>query len=537
MLPSILSTNRLIGCAFTAWFVVMLACPMRAQSTTAAAPTYYELLLTNGNVIDGSGAEPVVADVGISQGKIAAIGDLPENADMLIDCSGLIVCPGFIDLHTHSDTPILDPKTAGNVNYLLQGCTTIITGNCGMGPVDVGSYLAKIDAQKTGTHVGHLLPHGSLRDQMIGKQDRAVTADELEQMRGLARQAMEDGAFGMSTGLIYVPGMFASTEELIAIAKVVGQYQGIYVSHIRGEGSNLLSSLEELLQIGRQAALPVHVSHFKASGKKAWGSLHLGIKLLESARAAGQTVTADQYPYIASSTSLEATLLPDWARAGGRNELAKRLADETMKARIRSEVAATLGPGGQIMIASCKSHRQWTGKTIEQIAASENREPVDIVLEIERQGGASVVNFSMSEEDVVLAMQLPWLATASDGGAKLPSADRPHPRSFGTFPRKIGRYAIEQKQLSLPLAIRSATGLPADILGLKDRGYLRPQLAADITVFDPRTFLDQATYEEPFQSPTGLRYVFVGGVPAVYQGQATGALAGSALRKATRKAE
>jgi N-acyl-D-amino-acid deacylase len=499
--------------------------------SVAQEPSHFELLLSNGTLIDGSGAEPKVADVGVTGGRILAVGELPENADMIVDCTGLIVCPGFIDLHTHSDAAIVDPKTAGNVNYLMQGCTSIITGNCGMGPVDVGKYLARVDAQKAGTHVGHLLPMGELRDQVVGKDDRPATNEEIEQMRTLAEQAMRDGAFGMSTGLIYVPGMFASTSELIEIAKVVGEHQGIYVSHIRGEGSNLLDSLQELLEIGKQAALPVHVSHFKASGKRSWGSLHLGIKRLEAARQAGQTVTADQYPYVASSTSLEATLLPDWARAGGRKELNKRLADVDTAARIRSEVAVSLASTNKIMIASCKSRREWAGKTIEQIAASEKREPVDIVLEIERQGGASVVNFSMSEEDVQLAMQLPWIATASDGGAKLPSGDRPHPRSFGTFPRKIGRYAIQQKLLTLPLAVRSATGLPADIIGLKDRGYLRPQMVADIAVFDPNTFLDLATFEEPFQGPTGLRYVFVAGVPSIYQGQATGALAGSALRK------
>ncbi len=494
-------------------------------------PQRLDLLLRGGLVHDGSGAEPQIADVGVRDGVLVAIGQLAGNADMIVDCSGLVVCPGFIDLHSHSDNPILEPRTRGNVNYLMQGCTTVVTGNCGMGPVDVGAYLKKVDSLGAGTHIAHLLPHGSLRDQAMGKERREPTAAELQRMRDLADQAMRDGAFGMSTGLIYVPGMFSKTDELVEIAKVIHKHEGIYASHIRGEGTGLLDSLQEALQIGKRAEIPVHVSHLKASGKQAWGSLHLGVNVIEQARASGQVVTADQYPYAASSTSLEATLLPDWAREGGRPELDKRIADTETFTKLRADVVAKLATANKIMIASYKPRRDWVGRTIDQIAESEKREAADIVLEIERNGGASIVNFSMQEDDVRMAMQKPWVATASDGGSKIPTADRPHPRSFGTFPRKIGRYAREYGLISLPAAIRSATGLPADIIGFKDRGYLRPSMAADICVFDPQTFSDMATFEEPYHAPAGLRYVFVAGVPAVYEGQATGALAGKALRK------
>ncbi len=495
----------------------------------------FDLLLKGGSVLDGSGSEPMVVDIGIKAGLIVSLGQLSSDADTIIDCAGLVVCPGFIDLHTHSDSAILDPKTRGNVNYLMQGCTTVVTGNCGSGPVDIGSYLRKIDEHGAGTHIAHLLPHGNLRDQAMGKERREPTVEELEKMRALAEQAMNEGAYGMSTGLIYVPSMFSKTDELIEIAKVVGRHNGIYASHIRDEGTGLLDSLQEILKLGKEASLPVHVSHFKASGKKAWGSLHLGVRMIEQARAAGQTVTADQYPYAASSTSLEATLLPSWAREGGRSELTKRLAAPETSAKIKSDVADKLKNSSKILIASYKPRRDWVGMTLDQVAMNEKREGADIVLEMESKGGASVVNFSMDEEDVRMAMHLPWVATASDGGAKLPSADRPHPRSYGTFPRKIGRYAQELKILSLASAVRSASGLPADILGLTDRGYLRPGMVADVTVFDPKTFMDLATFEEPFHAPSGLRYVFVAGIPAVYEGQATGALAGTALRKTKQK--
>lgn len=502
-----------------------------SATSSLSSAERFDLVLRGGMVHVGDGSEPVQTNVGIRAGKIAALSGEELAGDRVLDCTGLVVCPGFIDLHNHSDRSILDRETRGNVNYLLQGCTTVVTGNCGSGPTDVAKYLRTIDEQGAGTHVAHLLPQGSLRDAVIGKVNRTATPEELARMQELAAQAMRDGAFGMSTGLIYIPGVFTPTEELIAIAKVVAEHGGLYASHIRGEGETLLAAVQEALTIGREAGLPVHISHFKASGRPYWGTLRLAIELVEEARQRGERVTADQYPYIASSTSLEATLLPDWAREGGRKDLEQRLQTPETLERIRTAVADKLRTASRIQIAGCKHRPEWIGWSLEEIAAATGREVLDLVIEIEQHGGAQIVNFGMSEEDVRQAMPLPWVATASDGSAKIPTHEQPHPRSFGTFPRKIGVYAVEEGVLPLTAAIRSATGLPAEILGLTDRGLLQVGRAADVVVFDPQTFRDRATFTRPDLPPEGMRYVLVEGVLAVYEGQATGALAGHALRK------
>jgi N-acyl-D-amino-acid deacylase len=495
-------------------------------------PPRIDVLLQGATIYDGSGEKPYFGDVAIRNGRIAFVGKTPDGAviGQTIECGGLAVAPGFIDLHNHSDSPIVSPATRANVNYLTQGCTSIVTGNCGFGPVEVAAYLEKIDAAGAGTNVLHLLPHGDLRDKVLGKAAREPSAKELAQMKKLAEQAMRDGAWGMSTGLIYVPGTYAKTDEIIAVAKVVGRHGGIYASHIRNEGVQLLSAVEEALQIGREAELPVHVSHFKASGRDAWGTLHVAAELIEKDRAAGRHVTADQYPYTASSTSLEATLLPAWCREGGRKEIVRRLLDPPTRAKIHKSVEKELAGKVRIQIAGYGPRQDWVGKSIDQIAALEKRPEVDIVLEMEQNGGARVVNFGMHEDDMRMAMKLPWVATASDGSAKIPDADRPHPRSFGTFTRKLGVYAAKENVVSLEQAVRSSSGLPADILGLEDRGYLKPGQAADVVVFDPKQIADRATYDKPYEYSQGVRYVFVNGVPAISDGAPTGALAGKALR-------
>ncbi len=518
---------RSLAFAFTV--ALLLVRPLGAE------PVQADILLKGGTIHDGSGGEPVVGDVAIRDGRIVAVGTFEvAMADQVIPCEGLVIAPGFIDLHNHSDSVIVQDGTRANMNYVLQGCTTIVTGNCGSGPVNVKDYYDLVNSAGAGTNVVHLLPQGNLRREVIGNARRKATDKEIARMRELAGKAMEDGAWGMSTGLIYVPSSYASTDELVEIAQVVSEKGGIYASHIRGEGSGLLDSINEAIEIGRRARLPVHVSHFKSSGRDNWGLVRVAVDVINKAREKGQLVTADQYPYRASSTSLDATLLPSRMRSGGRVAMVKRLDDpETGKAMVDAiRIALEKRDDGEaVRIARYNPRKDWVGKSVAQIAKEEKKPSLDIALEIIRGGGAAIVNFSMDEADVRFVMRVPWVATASDGRAYLPGPDRPHPRSYGTFPRKLGYYAIKQGNLPLAQAVRSASGLPADILGMKDRGYIRVDQVADVTVFDPQELTDAASFDDPHQYSLGVRYVLVNGRLAVYRGTATGALAGRALKK------
>lgn len=520
-----------ITCAFLA-----LLAPAGPIGSATAEPIDADVLLSGGTIYEGTAAEGFVGDVAFKAGRIVAIGTFEVGrVGQTIDCRGCIVCPGFIDLHNHSDRSILDPATRANVNFVTQGCTTVITGNCGFGPIEVAKYLDEVDRNGAGTNVGHLLPHGALRAAVLGSERRPATADELAKMESLAEQAMREGAWGMTTGLIYVPGTYADTDELVRIASVVARYQGIYASHVRNEGTGLIDAVREALQIGERSGASVHVSHLKASGRNAWGQVRVAADLIERARTAGQTVTADQYPYVASSTSLEAMLFPAWAREGGRDALVARMDDAEQRAKIRQAVAEELAAHGRIVLASCAGRPEWVGSSLDEIATRDNRAVLEVALEVQRLGGAGAIHFGMDEQDVRYVMTLPWVATASDGGAMVPGSEHPHPRNFGTFARKVGRYAVEEQVISVAAAIRSATGLPADILGLSDRGYLRSGYWADVVVFDRAAFRDRATFDRPCQFSAGVRYVFVSGQPALFEGMATGGLFGRSLRHESRR--
>jgi N-acyl-D-aspartate/D-glutamate deacylase len=501
---------------------------------TAADPPAADFVIRGATIYDGTGKPGVKGDLAIAGDRILAVGEFKGAVKgPAIDGAGLIVAPGFIDLHTHSDQPIVLPATRANLNYLTQGVTTIVTGNCGFGPVDVRDFLKQIDAGKVGSNVVHQVPHNYLRRQVVGNANRPITKDELEKMKALVDEGMRAGAWGLSTGLYYTPGSYAQLDEVVELAKVAAAHGGFYASHIRDEGAGLLPAVQEAITIGQRAALPVHISHMKAYSKRAWGKAADAIALVEQARAKGQVVTADQYPYVASSTSLAADVIPAVYRTGTQQDLANRLVDAEQGPRIRQEIqrlVADSADGKAIRIARYLPRPDWHGKDLATIAAEEKKTPVDIVVEIERNGDAQIVHFSMQEEEVRLIMKQPFVATASDGGARVPDEEMPHPRHYGTFPRKIGRYAIEEKVMPLEQAIRSASGLPADILRLPQRGYLKAGFVADVVVFDPQTFRDTATFEKPHQYATGVRYLFVNGVPTIYDSKFTGALAGKALR-------
>lgn len=493
-----------------------------------------DVVIRGATLHDGSGQPGKKGDLAIKGDRIVAVGAFQTaGKPMLIDGAGLIVAPGFIDLHTHSDNPLQRTDTRANTNYLFQGVTTVVTGNCGSGPADVAQYFKTLEGTRIGSNVIHQVPHNDVRRKVMANANRAPTAAELAEMEKLVDQGMKAGAWGLSTGLIYNPGTYSKTDELIALAKVAARHGGHYASHMRDESTGLLGAVEELLTIGREAKLPVHISHMKASGRKAWGKAADAIGLVEAARAKGQDVTADQYPYTASSTSLAATLIPPQFREGTAQDFLERLDDVEQGPRIRKAVEQRLegrDGGKAIRIASYAKNPSWHGKDLQAIAAAEKKDPVDLVLEIERNGGAQIVNFGMSEEDVRLIMKQPWVATASDGVAQVPSAYAVHPRSYGTFPRRIGHYSIADKLVPLELSLRSASGLPADILRLPERGYLKPGYFADIVVLDPETFRDRATYDKPHQYATGVKYLFVNGKLTIDQGKYTGALAGRVLR-------
>lgn len=516
--------------------LLVLAALALAQNVDQVEADY---VLVGGTVYDGSGGKASIQDVAIRGDRIVAIGkvSVPPGAKV-IKANGLVVAPGFIDLHTHSDTSIRQKNTRLNLNYLYQGVTTIVTGNCGSGPIQVAQYYGEIDKNGAGTNVCHLIPHNSLRGAVMGNINRPPLAEELRRMQELVERGMQEGAWGMSTGLIYNPGCYAKTDELIALAGVVARYQGIYVSHIRDEGTGLLDAIQEAIIIGQKAGLPVHISHIKCSGRAAWGKSGDAINLIRRARELGLRVTADQYPYIASSTSLAATLIPPIYREGTRKEMLQRLDDPEHGPRMRKAIEASIERhqnGESVRIAHYSKRPEWNGKSLAQIAREQKRPVLDIVLEIERNGGASVVNFGMNEEDVRLYMRQEWVATASDGSATAPSPAVIHPRHYGTFPRKIGRYAIDEKLISLEQAIRSCSGLPADILQLPQRGYLRVGYYADIVVFDPTKFRDQATFDKPHQYAVGIHYVFVNGQPVIAEGKYQNVLAGKSLRHQPRR--
>ena len=489
-----------------------------------------DLLLRHGTVVDGSGAPALHTDIGIAGDRIVFIGACdkkPEicQATRTIDATGFIVAPGFIDPHSHTASDLSDPKRAQNAPYLMQGVTTVATGNDGDSPTNIGATLAKWQQQGIGTNAVLFIGQGTVRSEVMQMSDAAPTPAQLDRMKALVDTAMNEGAIGISTGLYYAPGSYSTTEEVIELSKIAAQHGGIYDTHMRDESSyniGLLASVKETIRISREAHIPVMISHLKALGADVWGQSTNVIALIDAARKEGLNVTASQYPYTASGTSVTASLVPRWAEADGK--LLQNVADPALHDRLYKEMNENLvrrGGAHTLLMTSAKD-KSIVGKNLAQIATERHIDPITAAVQIIQAGGSNVASFNMKEADITAFMRQPWMMTCSDGSSG-------HPRKYGTFPKKIHEYGYEKHTISLEAAIRSSTSLTATTLGLKDRGLLNPGYFADIVVFDPATFKDTSTYEQPTLLATGVRYLTVNGKLAIDNGKPTSTLAGRPL--------
>ncbi len=510
----------------------------------------YDLIIRRGIVVDGSGSPPFRADVGVSGDTIKSIGDLSaERAETVIDASNLIVAPGFIDIHNHSDLTIFEVPTADN--YVLQGVTTVVVGNCGSSPAPLtdvnyeeavkwvkkehpevevrwrsfAEYLNALSELGPAINVAALVGHGTIRSAVLGFGPERPSERDLQAMRELAREAAEAGAFGLSTGLIYIPGTFSTTEEIVEVAKAVAPYGGVYSTHMRNEGVGLLDSVSEAVTIGLRAGLGVEISHLKAAGRPSWGKVSAALRMIEDYAARGYDVSADAYPYTAASTSL-ATLLPRDLRGASSDEVLRRLREPDAVGKLRERLGEAVFEErhiswSDIMISYSPKHRELEGMRMDRIAESLGLDPVEALVKLllDDELATGMVSFSMREEDVRTVVSHPLVAIGSDGSVGKFGVGKPHPRRYGTFPRVIARYVREEKVLSLPEAVRKMTSLPARKLKLWNRGMIRPGFKADFVVFNYYSIEDTATYENPHSYPRGIRYVIVNGRVVVEAGK------------------
>jgi N-acyl-D-amino-acid deacylase len=503
----------------------------------AAHAEAYDLIIRNGRVIDGTGNPAFFADIAIRKGHIVSIGRIAGTAKTEVDAKGMIVAPGFIDVHTHADDVAQMPKAE---NFVRMGVTTIVAGNCGSSTLDMHRFFRQVGRAKVAVNVATLVGHNSVRRKAMGGDfDRPPTPAELEQMRVLVRQAMKDGAVGLSTGLIYQPGVFSKTDEIVELAKVAAEYDGIYTSHMRHEDNQIYKALDEVIRIAREAHIRAEVSHIKLSGPAAWGQADRVLDYIEKARAEGLDITEDQYAYTASSTGLS-QLIPERAMEGGKGEFQKRLADPTQKASFVSEMKESLRNKKRpdyayAVIASCKYDPSLNGLNVAEAAKAKRGSDsldnqIDLVLDIQAHGGASGVFHGMSEDDLKTFMRHPNTMVASDSGIRKMGEGVPHPRGYGNNARVLARYVRELHVLRLEDAIRKMTSLPANTFHFKGRGELREGYWADIVVFDPEHVQDDATFKDPHHYASGIPYVLVNGVLIIDNGEHTGAKAGRALR-------
>ena len=503
-----------------------------------SASGQFDILIRNARVIDGTGNPWFHASVAIRGERIAAIGRLEDaTARRVIDAAGRVVAPGFIDVHTHVEGTI--EKVPRADNYLLDGVTTIVTGNCGGSTQDVGAWFRRLEELGIGVNVATLIGHNTVRRQVMGTENRHATPEELARMKELVHAAMQQGAVGLSTGLIYIPGAYAPTEEVVELAKSAAVYDGVYASHMRDEGAQILESIHEAARVGEQAGMPVQISHFKIDTPRIWGFSEKSIALVEEYRRRGVDVVVDQYPYDHSSTNLGITL-PAWALAGGADAVRERLSHPETRARIAAEMQQRLKDLGHpdysyATVAYFKKEHSWEGRTIAEITRLRGLEPtlanqIETIFHILLDGGAQMIYHSMSDVDIERILRYPNTAIASDGGVRVFGEGMPHPRSYGTNARVLAEYVRRRGVLTLEDAIRRMTSLPARTFRFRDRGLLREGFAADIVVFDPARVQDKATYTEPHQYSEGFDYVLVNGVVMVEEGRLTDARGGRVLR-------
>lgn len=497
----------------------------------------FDVIIRHGRVVDGTGNPAFFADVGIRDGRVVTVGRCEGDAKSEIDASGLIVAPGFIDVHTHADEVADMPRAE---NFIRMGVTTIVAGNCGSSKLDIAKFFDAVERANLAVNVATLIGHNTVREKAMGGSfDRPPSADELARMKALVDQAMREGAVGLSTGLIYLPGTFARTDEIVELAKVAANYDGIYTSHMRHEDTRIYEALDEVFRVAREAHIRAEVSHIKLAGPSAWGQATQVLAVIEKARDEGLDITQDQYAYTASSTGIS-QLIPDSAREGGQTKFLQRLADPEQKAKIVAEMKRMISSKAQrglsyAVLASYNHDKSLNGMNIAEAARAKRGsdsldDQIEMVLDIQKNGGASGVFHGMSEDDLQIFMRHSNTMIAADSGLRKFGEGVPHPRGYGNNARVLARYVRELKVLRLEDAIRKMTSLPANTFRFKDRGELHPGFWADVVVFDPEKIQDEATYKDPHHYPIGVSCVLVNGIPVLRNGQETGARAGQALR-------
>ncbi len=522
---------RSINAFLVAALLVAIVTPAFAQTEVR-----YDLVIINARIIDGTGNPWFRGSIAIKDGRIAKVGRFEKaETKYVIDAKGQIVAPGFIDVHAHTED-IFDNPTAEN--FVRMGVTSLVTGNCGGSANDIGKFLGNYSTKPLAVNLATLIGHNNVRSSVMGTVDRSPTAEEQQKMNALVEKAMRDGAVGLSTGLIYVPGTYSKTPEVIELARSAAKYDGVYASHIRNEGNEVVEAIKEAINIGEQANMPVEISHFKISSKNLWGQTPMTIGLVEDARRRGLSVTVDQYAYTASSTSLDARM-PSWMLAGGREEGKKRLADPATREKVIKDMKEWLKKAKFkdyefAYVASYRAKPEFNGKNIKQIAKlargkDKLDDQIEQLLEMYNAGGAQMVYQVMDEPDVQNIMRQPFTMIASDSGVRTFGSGVPHPRGYGNNARVLGKYVRELKIISLEDAIRKMASLPAQTFGLRDRGQIREGFAADLVIFDETTVGDKATFNQPHQYAVGFSNIIVNG-QVVFDGtKMTGQMSGRPL--------